>query len=158
IWALSLMSVPLALAGVRHLVTGQLYKEGSGRIVGYAAALTLNPNDLALMLNLLLPLAVSLLLVTRRRIIRLVLAGAIALDVGGVIATYSRAGFLTLGVIFLVYLWKFRERPERRWLWGVVVGLAVVLLIGLPFLPASYVERLGTITDITTDTTGSAEE
>src|SRR5262249_43548936 len=58
----------------------------------------------------------------------------------------------------LVYLWKFRGRPERRWLWGVVAGLVVVMLIGLPLLPASYVERLGTITDITTDTTGSAEE
>jgi probable O-glycosylation ligase (exosortase A-associated) len=155
--ALTLMAVPLAVTGVRHLLGGEFYRGDSGRIEGYTGALTQNPNDLALMLNLLLPLAVALLLLTRRPIIRLALAAAIMLDVAGVFATYSRGGFVTLGVLLLVYFWKFRGRPERRWVWGLVAGLVVVMLVGLPLLPASYVERLSTITDIKADKTGSAE-
>ena len=156
-WALSLMGIPLALAGVRHFLSADFYKGSSGRIVGYVGALTENPNDLALMLNLLFPLAVALLLLSKRPVIRLALASALVLDVAAVVSTFSRAGFITLGVTFLVYLWKFRDRPERRWTWGLVVGLIVVMLIGLPLLPASYVDRLATITNINADKTGSAE-
>ena len=160
-WALTAMSVPLAIAGVRHFLIGDfLGDEGrrAGRIAGFDAPLTSNPNDLALMLNLLLPLAVALLLMTRRPMVRLALAGAIALDVAGVFATYSRGGFVTLAAILLVYLWKFRGRPERRWAWGLVGGLLALVLVGLPLLlPVSYLDRLNTITDIKADTTGSAE-
>jgi probable O-glycosylation ligase (exosortase A-associated) len=158
-WALILMSVPLALSGVRHFASGVFFPGGarSERIVGYTAPLTENPNDLALMLNLLLPLAVALLLLTERHVLRVALLAVIVLDVAGVIATFSRGGFLTLGVVFLAYLWKFRGRPEQRWTWGLVVCLVVVMLAGLPLLPASYVERLATITDVKADPTGSAE-
>jgi O-antigen ligase len=125
--------------------------------MGYNAALTQNPNDLALMLNLLLPIAVALLLISRRPLVRLALLAAITLDVAGVFSTYSRAGFLTLSTTFLVYLWKFRGRPERRWAWGLAACLLAVTLIGLPLLPDSYTERLSTITDIKADKSRSAE-
>ena len=157
VWALTLMGVPLALAGVRHFFSGEFVRGDSGRIVGYMGALTQNPNDLALMLNLLLPLAVALALSDERPVVRLALMAVIALDVAAVVATFSRAGFLTLGTLLCVYLWKFRARPERRVTWGLVTGLVVVILIGIPLLPASYLERLGTITNINADKTGSAE-
>ena len=161
-WALTAMSVPLAVAGVRHFIIGDFYGGPEARefqrIIGYDAPLTANPNDLALMLNLLLPLAVALLLIAKRPVVRLALVGAIALDVGGVFATYSRGGFVTLCAIFLAYLLKFRGRPERRWVWGLLGCLLAVMLIGLPLLPTSYVERLSTITDIKADKTGSAED
>jgi len=161
VWALAAMAVPLALAGVRHFLSGVFFSRGltarDPRILGYVAPLTENPNDLALLLNLLLPLTVALLLMAKRRGVRLALLAAIGLDVAAVVATFSRAGFITLGLIFFVYVWKFRGRPAARWAWGLVMLLVVIMLAGLPLLPASYVERLGTITDIRADRSGSAQ-
>jgi probable O-glycosylation ligase (exosortase A-associated) len=160
VWTLTILSTPLALAGIRHFVSGDFYQRGKQfkRILGYGAPLTTNPNDLALVLNLLLPLTIALLLITKGPFIRLALVGVITLNVIGIFATYSRGGFVTLAVIFMSYVWKFRARRERRYTWGIVMCLVLLVLIGLPFLPASYVERLSTIADIRADKTGSAEE
>jgi O-antigen ligase len=160
-WALTAMAAVVALVGVRHFLSGVFYRPGASqsveRVMGYGGPLTMNPNDLALTLNLLLPLAVALLLLARRPSARLALTAAIGLSVVAIIMTFSRAGFITLGATFLVYLWKFRGRPERRFMWGLIAGLVVIMLAGLPLLPASYIERLDTITDIKADPTGSAE-
>jgi len=158
-WALTMMAVPLALSGVRHFSAAQFDPPGATdkRILGYVAPLTQNPNDLALMLNLLLPLAVALLLITERHRVRLFLLAVIAVVVAGVIVTFSRGGFVTLGMTFLVYLWKFRGRAEARGAWTLAMLLVVVMLAGLPFLPAAYVQRLSTITDAEADPTGSAQ-
>jgi probable O-glycosylation ligase (exosortase A-associated) len=160
VWTLTILSTPLALAGIRHFVSGDFYQRGKQfkRILGYGAPLTTNPNDLALVLNLLLPLTIALLLITKGPFIRLALVGVITLNVIGIFATYSRGGFVTLAVIFMSYVWKFRARRERRYTWGIVMCLVLLVLVGLPFLPASYVERLSTIADIRADKTGSAEE
>jgi len=160
VWTLALLSVPLALVGIRHFVTGDFYQRGKQfkRILGYGAPLTTNPNDLALVLNLFLPLTIALLLITKGPFVRATLVGVITLNVIGIFATYSRGGFVTLAVIFLSYLWKFRSRRERRYTWGIVMCLMLLMLVGLPFLPSSYVQRLSTITDISADKTGSAEE
>src|SRR5206468_246221 len=60
-WGLALMSVPLALSGVKNFLSGGFMHggepQGLNRILGYGAGLTENPNDLALMLNLILPLS-----------------------------------------------------------------------------------------------------
>ena len=160
VWTLAVLSTPLALVGIRHFVSGDFYQRGKQfkRIMGYGAPLTTNPNDLALVLNLLLPLTIALLLITKGPFIRLMLVGVITLNVIGIFATYSRGGFVTLAVTFMAYLWKFRSRRERRYTWGIVTCLMLLMLVGLPFLPASYVERLSTIADIRADKTGSAEE
>lgn len=157
--ALAAMSVPLALVGAWHFASGVFFhplRSPDKRILGYVGGLTENPNDLALMLNLLLPLAVALLLITKHHRVRLALLAVIAVDVVGVVLTFSRAGFLTLATVFLVYLWKFRGRPAARGIWALVIVLLVVALAGLPLLPTSYVDRLSTITDIKADRSGSA--
>lgn len=155
-WVLSLMSIPLSLTGINNYVTGTFLEHGDvplHRIRGYEAALTANPNDLALMLNLLLPLSVALLFTERQTHRRLLLVISIAFSVVAVILTFSRGGFVTLAGIGLLYLWHFRGRPERRW---VFAALLLVLVL-LPLLPGAYVERIATITDPAADPTGSAE-
>jgi O-antigen ligase len=156
-WGLALMAAPLGATAVGHFLGGdfmpvapQLTVE---RIVGYDAPLTGNPNDLALMLNLIIPLGVALLLATSRPLLRALLVSLIALDVFAVILTFSRGGFLTLATILLVYLWKVRRRPERRWAWAAVV---VILVACVPLLPSRYADRIGTITSVDADPTGSA--
>jgi O-antigen ligase len=154
--ALTLMAAPLAGFALRQFGTGQ-FAEASGsvkRIVGFESALTQNPNDLALMLNLILPLTLALALSERRPLRRLLLLGGAALDAAAVILTFSRAGFLCLLTTGAIYFARLVRRPGR-------VGAIAVLLIGLtalPFLPAGYGARLGTIFDLGSDPTGSAQE
>lgn len=153
--ALSLMSAPLGATGIHNFLSGSFLVSGSRleRIAGYQAALTANPNDLALMLNLLLPLSVALFLIYRRPVVRLLLLAIIGLSVTAVVLTFSRGGFVTLTVTSLLYLWKFRGRRERTW---VVAGL-VLALLSVPFLPSGYMTRLSTILNKNADPTGSAQ-
>jgi len=156
LWTLAVLSVPLAATGIENYLTGLFMTGGAEtvkRIQGYEAALTSNPNDLALMLNLILPLSIALFLVERGVVRRVLLAAAIGVSVIAVITTFSRGGFVTLVSIALMYLWKFRRSPARGWLYAaVVLGLACV-----PLLPGGYLDRISTITDSSKDQTGSSE-
>jgi len=149
-WGLSLMAAPLAVTGVWNFL---FHREVAGRIIGYEAPLTGNPNDLALMLNLILPLSVALVLASRRSALRAILFGLIALSVGAIITTFSRAGFLALGTIVVLYLLRLIRRREWKW----VVLMLVLALAAVPLLPAGYVDRLGTVTNPYSDPTGSAQ-
>ena len=155
-WCLVLMTTPLAFTGVRHLLSGVFVPEGSApgfaRIAGYEAPLTANPNDLALTLNLILPLGVALLLTVKRPILRALVLAVVALDVLAVISTFSRGGFLTLATILLAYIVRLRRR------FSAVLLLPLVLLLCVPLLPSGYLDQMGTITQIGSDPTGSAQE
>jgi len=158
VWGLSLMAVPIALSALTNLVSGNFIEQGyssiESRIRGYDAPLTANPNDLALTLNLILPLSVGLLLASRRAAVRVVLVACICLEAIAIVATFSRAGFLTLGVSFCAWLWTLGRSNQRSW-----AVLAVVLaLAAVPFLPSGYVDRLSTIGNIESDSSGSAQE
>jgi len=155
-WAFTLTAVPLAATGLWNLLSHRVVQEGLGlgRIVSYDAPLTSDPNDLAMVLNLILPLTVGLFLISRRRAARLLLAGLVALEAGGVISTFSRGGFLTLAVLFVIYLRTLNKTGQ--WKWAVAALLLAVAAV--PLLPRGYLDRLSTITDINADTTGSAQQ
>jgi O-antigen ligase len=108
---------------------------------------------MALMLNLILPVCIALFLASRKAARKWLLAGIFGLLVLAILATFSRAGFLTLGVSCLCYLWLLRNRRER------FLGplLLVLLVIALPLVPADYVDRLKTIVSIEDDASGSAQ-
>jgi len=152
-WGLTLMSVPLALTGVSNYILG-VYMEGSSRVDGYNGPLTANPNDLALMINLILPITVALFLGARKPLLRMLLAGIIMLSILAVVTTFSRSGFLTLAVIFIVYAYALRKRPERRWAYIAIF----IAIMATPFVPTSYVDRINTITNIESDQSGSSRE
>jgi O-Antigen ligase len=157
-WALTLMTIPIALKGVENFLSGVYVRGGADqalkRIVGYEAALTENPNDLALVLNLMLPLTVALFLITTSPAARICLFGIVALQVVGIVVTFSRAGFLTLATTLIVSVLTSAGRLDRRWTWAVLI----LAIICVPLLPADYVSHLFTITDIDTDPTGSAQD
>lgn len=150
-WGLSLMAAPLAATGVWDFISHRDML--GGRIAGYDAPLTGNPNDLALMLNLILPLTIALFLISRQPTARALLAGLIVLSFTAIIVTFSRGGFLTLMVIFILYLRALQKRGKWNW----VVAALVLAFAAVPLLPQGYLGRLGTITDINADQTGSAE-
>jgi O-antigen ligase len=148
-------SIPLAVTALAHFQSGVYVTTAANpvqRIAG-VSGLTGNPNDLALTLNLFVPIAGALLFTTRTLTGRLLAAGALLLSIPAVIATFSRAGFLTLCAIAIMgFLFMLKRRAPRP----AVAVLALTLLV-VPFLPSGYVERLQTITDIETDRTGSAQ-
>jgi hypothetical protein len=88
-WGLSLMAIPAAVAGVGEYLSGNLR---GGRIVGFVSPMASNPNDLALLLNLILPFAIALLAINRNTLIRSGLFAILGLDVLAVILTFSRGG------------------------------------------------------------------
>lgn len=157
-WTLVLCAIPLAATGVRNYLFGEVLTTGVPgltRIYGYmgGSGLAANPNDLALMLNLIIPIAAALMIGTRSAVLRTLAALAMLLGVAGVIVTFSRAGFLTLaasGVMLLAVLIRRRSAGAAALLLGVALVVPVVL-------PDTYFERLSTITNIEADETGSAQ-
>ncbi len=151
-WGLTLMSIPLSYTTLKNFASGVFY-EGGDRVLGTQGALTENPNDMALMLNLILPIAIALLLSVQKKWIKMLMLGVIGMMIGAIILTFSRAGFLTLAVTFACYLWLLRNRPQR-----MLIPIALVLsLAAVPFIPAGYSDRLNTITEIEQDESGSAQ-
>jgi O-antigen ligase len=154
-WMLTLMGIPLAHTGVHNYMTGNFMSSNSfGRIAGYEGALTSNPNDLALMLNLILPLTIALLAIQQGFFVRLFLCGVIVLSAVAIVCTHSRGGFLTIGVIFVFYSWKLIRRRKPAW----PIAILIAVLLAAPLLPKGYLSRMDTITDIDADETGSAQQ
>jgi putative inorganic carbon (hco3(-)) transporter len=158
LWVLVVSSIPLSLTAVQNYQSGVFLQTPAGaaqRIAGYnigGSGLTANPNDLALMLNLLIPFAAALFVSGRGVAQRLVTACALLLSIAAVIATFSRAGFLTLAALGVVALVAAaRRRPLAA------LGAVLVLAVSSPLIPAGYLERVSTITNISADTTGSAQ-
>jgi probable O-glycosylation ligase (exosortase A-associated) len=155
--ALVLASVPLASVAIEHFVSGDIAPGGDyagfKRIAGYNAPLTNNPNDLALTLNLLLPFSVAHLIRARGALARALLLCIVVLVATAVVLTFSRGGFLTLATMLALYLWKLSRSARRAWAMAVVL----IALLSVPFLPGSYLEHMGTITDMRSDQSGSSQ-
>ena len=158
LWVLTLCSIPLAATALMNYWSGVFITHATSsvqRIAGYVggAGLAGNPNDLALMLNLLAPLTGALFVVTRHPLLRLIALGALILTVAAVIATFSRAGFITLAVIGIA---AFAAMVRRGALAAAVI-LVFLVLGAFVLIPDQYFNRLSTIANIEADTTGSAQ-
>jgi putative inorganic carbon (HCO3(-)) transporter len=145
-----LCGIPLGLHAIKSYLSGEFALKGL-RITGMGKGLFGNPNDLAICLNMLLPLAVVLGM-TSRGIRRWIFLGGALVMFGGIIFTYSRGGFLGIIFSFLFMLWKLSRRKRLRTMALVFVSLAVLL----PVLPGSYSKRILTIFESESDTTGSS--
>lgn len=151
LWTLTAISVPVALVGVNNYLSGAFV---ASRVIGYAGGMTSNPNDLALTLNLFIPLTAALALTARRALWRTVAWGVIGLSTAAVMVTFSRGGFLTLiAEGGLVLLLLFRQRAIKT-----LGGLVLCAVLAPIALPAGYGQRLSTIVDVNADPTGSAQD
>ncbi|OFW15156.1 MAG: hypothetical protein A3F70_01545 [Acidobacteria bacterium RIFCSPLOWO2_12_FULL_67_14] len=157
-WTFVLGSMPLAATGIKNYITGDVLStgvRGFTRIAGYTGGsnLAANPNDLALMLNLTLPIAAALIWMSRRPSAKGLAALALVLAVTAVVLTFSRAGFLTLAASLCMCIVLLARRRAA----GGAAALLVGAVIAMPLLPAGYLDRVRTISDIETDATGSAQ-
>jgi O-antigen ligase len=124
----------------------------NGRVQGSIGGIFKNPNDLALNMVSLLPLALCIAMAPGRPARRLLAAACGFFMLGAVVASHSRSGTVGLAAMILVLAcMAIRQRP------GLVLGGALVAVLSLPLLPASYWHRLSSITDSSQDETGSRE-
>lgn len=130
-WLIVLLSASNAFTAVRDYravqqVT-QAEDQGEERAVG--VGVLADPNDLALTLVMVLPLAVALFLGERGFYVRLIPFLATLLLLAGIAVTKSRGGFLGLAmVLFLEGFQRLRPGPGRRL---YVVAAVVVGLVGI---------------------------
>lgn len=142
------VSITTSISAIGDYQAGRLLTGGE-RIKGSIGGLFENPNDLALHLATILPLAVSLLL-ARRGPVKLLYAACSGLMIAAIICTFSRGGFLGLIAVALVLAWKLGRK--NRTLVIVVSIVVIVTVVGLA--PAEYGGRLTSIWG--GDITGSA--
>jgi putative inorganic carbon (hco3(-)) transporter len=151
VWLIVVASGYIAFRAVIDAVRGINLVEDD-RVKGAIGGMFRNPNDLALNMVSVMPLAATLALrgiaVWRR-------AGAAlctVLMIGAVVASKSRSG--TIGLVAMTSmlgLYLVRRKPAA-------VGAGVLALaLALPLIPSSYWHRLSSITDETQDQTGSRE-
>lgn len=116
----------LALYGLAHGGTGP------GGHIG-------DENDLALALDMAIPMAFAFVRTAKHAIVRVASAAVFVLMVITVCVTFSRGGFLGLGAVLL---YCFFVMTKRKAVGVILVGVAVFALANAP---EAYRERLGTI-------------
>jgi putative inorganic carbon (hco3(-)) transporter len=145
----------LAVFAIFNYFTGNFMVEGkrtTNRVAGIVAGMFGNPNDLALSLDLLLPLCVALALSSRgwKRTFFFICTALLAV---GVVVTFSRGGFLGLVALSLVLLWKLSRRNRGLTILAFLVATGFFLVA----MPSGYSSRLTTIFSYEEDPTGSAQ-
>jgi putative inorganic carbon (hco3(-)) transporter len=124
-------------AAVNDYRMGRLLTNGT-RIEGVIGGLFSNPNDLALHLVTMVPIAVALFLASKTIPRKLLYLCCSCLFVAGVVATYSRGGFIGLACATVVLAWKLARRNR---VFFAAAGFVLVLLV-VAVGPGGYKDRL----------------
>jgi O-antigen ligase len=141
----------IALVALSHYLSGMF--DQWGRLIGYGEKEYANPNDLALGLLLIIPLAFLLLLEAKAIFLRCAYAGVIALMSLAILASMSRTGMV--GLAFLGTAWLLsmaRKTPMKAVI--VMVAMIAVVATSVAMVPA-LADRFGSIFDDDKDDLGS---
>ena len=130
---------------------GQFSDEGY-RVRGNLGATLNDPNDTALYLVTMMPVALALRFSARARWARALYFLTALIMLAAIFVTYSRGGFLALSCAGIFLTWKmFRRSPLRTVVCALLGAFALTFL-----LPSNYTTRLSSIFDSRGDTRGSA--
>jgi O-antigen ligase len=152
IWLTLLVSIILSVSALNDYRTGRL-NLGGIRIEGVLGGLFGNPNDMALHLVTIIPIALGLLLVARGLSKKIVYGGAALLMMAATGATLSRGGLLGLACATFIMAWKIGRRNRTM----VVVMFVAAGAIFLVLLPPEFILRLLSVVGDGTDG-GSASQ
>jgi O-antigen ligase len=150
------VSIYLSIAAIQDYQAGLfgIGTEITSRIMGRIKGLFDNPNDLALHLVTMVPIAVGLAMAKPGMFRKFVYIGAAGLMVAAIVVTFSRGGFL--GLVAVSFFLVLKLGRKQRFPTMAAFFLAVVLFFALA--PGSYGSRLSTIFNIGGDLTGSASQ
>jgi len=150
-WLIICATGYVGVRGVLDYASGTNLIKGD-RLHGSISGLMGNPNDLAMTMVTILPLAVIIAIMRGRPLPRLTAATLATVMVAVIFFTKSRAGLLGLGAVSVVLIFQGRKlRP------GFGVAALVGMLAMAPFMPSWFWTRLGSITDQTQDESGSRQ-
>ena len=137
-----IVSCVLAAGAVNDYMAGRL-DLGGRRIKGMIGGMFDNPNDLALHLVTIIPIAIALVFSSRALRKKLFYLCAATLMTAGVVVTFSRGGFLAMFCMAAVLAWRVGQRHK----WIIAMVLPVVLVAFIVFAPGGYRSRLATTND-----------
>ena len=156
---LGLMWVSLSVGLYLSYIALSLYWKGEFAVEGYRVGLEVkglfgNPNDLALHLVMMTPLAVALALASRNKIMRIAYFAMAALFIGANTVTFSRGGFLGLLASGAVLIWKLGRKSRLN------ISVASIVVGGLFILlaPGNYGLRILSIFIPGLDPVGSSDQ
>ena len=136
-----LASCVLSLGALNDYRLGNLALQGR-RIAGVIGGLFSNPNDLALHLVTMIPISFALMLGSRSSLKKCLYLGCAVLLIAGMVATFSRGGFLGFICVIGFLVWKFA--PRNRIVFGVVALTVVMATIAIA---PGYRSRLSNLND-----------
>jgi len=137
-YLLLIMALSLGLIGLKGGVWAVL-SGGSHRVYGPAGTFVGENNDLALALNMALPLLLYLSKDEPRRWLKLLLKTCFVMSIVAIIFTYSRGGFLALGLVSVLMMIKAKYKSLA------VITLGMSCLLALWLVPAKWGDRMNTI-------------
>ena len=141
----------LSIAAINDYRTGNFATQGI-RIKGLIGGIFGNPNDLAIHLVTMYPLAIAFALGVRRLYIKVICGISAALFIAAIVATDSRGAFLALVGAGIFLTWKI-GRGRRL---GSMIVAGIVTLAFFAMSPASYVDRILSIFGMGSDPIGAA--
>jgi O-antigen ligase len=144
LWGLFFLTIAvsclLSVNALSDYHSGKVVVEGY-RVMGSIGGMFANPNDLAMHLVTVLPIAIALGLSSRNIVLKVVYWAVGTLLVATVTVTYSRGGFLALLAVVTVLSWKLGR--SKRWTVLLLLIFGVVLFVSLA--PGNYGLRLASI-------------
>ena len=135
IWAICLSAAYFgASEGLKYIITG-----GGHTVTGILGSRLSDRNELALALNMTIPLIIFLLGHTKSKLLRLALIGAIIFNVVAIIGSFSRGG--TLGLIVIAGYFFFQSKRK------ILVSICLVIAVGIGsnFVSDKWTGRMNTI-------------
>jgi len=131
----------LSVSAFSDYLAGNLKSDGY-RVVGVIRSMFSNPNDLALHLVTMVPIAIALVLSTRNVFMKIVYAVCAILMLGAITFTYSRSGFIGLISTAAFLVWRLGRRQRLLTYAATVIALTLFIT----FAPGGYGKRVGEIT------------
>lgn len=151
LWLVLSAGVFVSYGALNAFRSGHFTDEGY-RVRGTLGATLNDPNDTALFLVTMIPIAIALALSARGRLPKLGYGFIAAFMTAAIFVTYSRGGFLALTCASLVLGSKLFKRAPIA-----MISFVLALLVTVPaLLPSNYTERLSSIFDSSADVRGSA--
>ena len=99
-----------------------------------------NPNNFSEFLVLFLPVSAAFAATRKKPLWSLVLCISLALPALALVMTYSRSGWISIVLAAFVYVWLRNKK--------LIPALILVCIAAVPFLPASVMTRLSTLTTL----------
>jgi O-antigen ligase len=112
-----------------------VHRTMEGRLMGIQNGILENPNDLAINIAINFPLCLGFMFAARGGLRKSVWVVSLFCLIAGVVATYSRSGFVALVITGIICIWEFGIRGKRVLLVGGTVIFGILAVAGLTASP-----------------------